>query len=311
MADGPTRTANAEGEEQVRSLLGSGVQADYPLAKLTSFKVGGPADYFATARTEADMARLVRGAWQLGLAVFIMGNGSNILLADGGIRGLVIRNLCSGVEHTEEDGRLRVAAESGAMLPRVGHEAIKRCYYDLVYATGIPGTVGGAVMSNAGAYGWCMADSLAWVRFLARDGSIQTLPAQECELRYRHSRFKDTGEVVLAAGFQLCQREEIAKAGELNRKRRDTQPLTLPNAGSMFKNPAAGAAGLLIEQAGLKGHRIGNAQISDKHANFIVNLGEATAADVRALIELAQATVKEPLELEVQLVGDWPETDGR
>ncbi|HEX6511417.1 MAG TPA: UDP-N-acetylmuramate dehydrogenase, partial [Chloroflexota bacterium] len=202
---------------------------------------------------------------------------------------------------------LRIEAEAGAMLPRVAHEAIKHGYFDLVYATGIPGTVGGAVMSNAGAYGWCMADSLRWVRFLARDRTVQTMPVEQCELRYRHSRFKDTGEIVLAAGFELCQREQTARAAELNRKRRETQPLTLPNAGSMFKNPPGAAAGYLIEQAGLKGRRIGNAQISDKHANFIVNLGGARARDVRELIELAQRTVKEPLELEVQLVGDWSE----
>lgn len=279
--------------------LGPGVQANYPLAKLTSFKVGGPADYFATARSEDDMVRLVRTAWGLGLAVFIMGNGSNILLSDAGIRGLVIRNLCADVNFEDN----RVEAGSGAMLPRVGHEAIKRGYFDLVYATGIPGTVGGAVMSNAGAYGWSMADSLSWVRFLARDGSVQTLPVAECQLRYRHSRFKDTGEIVLAAGFELRQREETAKAAELNRKRRETQPLTMPNAGSMFKNPPGTAAGFLIEQAGLKGFRIGIAQISDKHANFIVNVGGASAQDVLALIRLAQEKVKEPLELEVQLVG--------
>jgi UDP-N-acetylmuramate dehydrogenase len=299
------RPRSSKGEADVVQALGPGVQVEYPLAKLTSFKVGGPADYFATARTEAEMARLVRGAWGLGLPVFIMGNGSNILLADRGIRGLVIRNLCGSVAYSEDDSRLKVEAESGAMLPRVGHEAIKRRYYDLVYATGIPGTVGGAVMSNAGAYGWCMADSLAWVRFLARDGSVETLPSDRCELRYRHSRFKDTGEIVLAAGFELCQRQETAKAAELNRKRRETQPLTLPNAGSMFKNPPGTAAGYLIEQAGLKGHRAGNAQISDKHANFIVNLGGASAHDVRTLIELAQSTVKNQLELEVQMVGDW------
>jgi UDP-N-acetylmuramate dehydrogenase len=285
--------------------LGPGVQADYSLASLTSFKVGGPADFFATARSEANMVELVRSAWELELPVFILGNGSNILLADKGIRGLVIRNMCTSVRHAERDGVLQTEAEAGAMLPRVGHEAIKRGYFDLVYATGIPGSVGGAVMSNAGAYGWSMADSLNWVRYLARSGSVATLPTPECGFRYRHSRFKETGEVVLAAGFELRQREETAKAAELNRKRRDTQPLTTPNAGSMFKNPPTAAAGYLIEQAGLKGHRIGNAQISDKHANFIVNLGGATAADVRALIELAQATVKEPLELEVQLVGDW------
>src|SRR5439155_13073641 len=148
----------AVGEEQILAALGPGVEAHYPLAKLTSFKVGGPADLFATARTQADMVRLVRGAWELGLPVFIMGNGSNILLADKGIRGLVIRNLCAAVNYREQGDKLTVEAESGAMLPRVGHEAIKRGYYDLVYATGIPGTVGGAVMSNAGAYGWCMAE---------------------------------------------------------------------------------------------------------------------------------------------------------
>lgn len=292
-------------EPAVLEALGPGVQADYPLAKLTSFKVGGPADYFATARTEPDMARLVRAAWHLGLSVFVMGNGSNILLADRGIRGLVIRNMCAAVTYMENGDKLTIEAESGAMLPRVGHEAIKRRYYDLVYATGIPGTVGGAVMSNAGAYGWCMADSLTWIRFLAQDGSIQTLPASDCELRYRHSRFKDTGEVVLAAGFTLTQHQETARAAELNRKRRDTQPLTMPNAGSMFKNPPGTAAGYLIEQAGLKGRRIGNAQISEKHANFIVNLGGASACDIRDLIQLTRDTIQEPLELEVQLVGDW------
>jgi UDP-N-acetylmuramate dehydrogenase len=285
--------------------LGPGVRADYPLASLTSFKVGGPADFFATARSEAEMVELVRRAWGLELPVFVLGNGSNILLADKGIRGLVVRNMCASVRHSEHEGMLEVEAEAGAMLPRVGHEAIKRGFFDLVYATGIPGSVGGAVMSNAGAYGWSMADSLAWVRFLARSGSVETLAVGECGFRYRHSRFKETGEVVLAAGFSLRQREETTKAGELNRKRRDTQPLTMPNAGSMFKNPPSAAAGYLIEQAGLKGHRIGKAQISEKHANFIVNLGGASAADVRGLIELAQARVSEPLELEVQLVGDW------
>lgn len=290
---------------EVLSRLGPGVEADYPLAKLTSFKVGGPADFFATARSEPDMERLVRRAWELGLTVFIMGNGSNILLADKGIRGLVVRNLCTAVKYSEESGCLNVEAEAGAMLPRIGHEAAKQGYFDLVYATGIPGTVGGAVMSNAGAYGWSMADSLDWVRFLARSGEVQTLPAGECELRYRHSRFKDTGEIVLAAGLRLRQREEAAKAAELNRKRRETQPLTMPNAGSMFKNPPGTAAGHLIEEAGLKGHQIGKAQISEKHANFIVNLGGARAQDVLKLIELAQSKVKEPLELEVQLVGDW------
>lgn len=291
--------------KEILEALGPGVEANFPLAKLTSFKVGGPADYFATARTEDNMVRLVRKAWELGLDVFIMGNGSNILLADKGIRGLVIRNLCASVRYDPGEAKLLVDAESGAMLPRVGHEAIKRGFYDLVYATGIPGTVGGAVMSNAGAYGWCVADSLTWVRFLGRNGAVQTLPPEACELRYRHSRFKHTREIVLAAGFELCQREETAKAVELNRKRRETQPLTLPNAGSMFKNPPGTAAGYVIEQAGLKGERIGNAQISEKHANFIVNLGGASANDVRALIELAQERVKEPLELEVQLVGEW------
>ncbi len=294
--------------------LGPGVEASYPLARLTSFKVGGPADFFATVRTEDALAGLVRKAWALDLPLFVMGNGSNILLADRGIRGLVIHNLCAEVTYEEsalnqDEGvpALLIAAQAGAMLPRVGREAIKRGYYDLVYATGIPGTVGGAVMSNAGAYGWCMADSLSWIRYLARDGEVRTIASGAAELRYRHSRFKDSGEIVLAAGFHLNQRREEARASELNRRRRETQPLTLPNAGSMFKNPPGTAAGALIEQAGLKGRRIGDAQISEKHANFIVNLGRATARDVKALIDLAQSSVKEPLELEVQLVGDWSE----
>ncbi|MDE3076980.1 MAG: UDP-N-acetylmuramate dehydrogenase, partial [Chloroflexota bacterium] len=200
---------------------------------------------------------------------------------------------------------LHVSAQSGAMLPRVAHEAIKRGFHDLVYATGIPGTVGGAVMSNAGAYGWCMARNLASVRYLASDGEVRSDPNERLELSYRHSRFKRTGEIVLAAELLLHQSEPPAKSGELNRKRRESQPLTMPNAGSMFKNPPNAAAGYLIEQAGLKGRRCGNAQISDKHANFIVNLGGAQAAEVLELIRIAQAAVKEPLELEVQLVGEW------
>ena len=163
--------------------LGPLVSADYPLAKLTSFKVGGPADFFAAVRAEGDFVDLVRKAWALDLPVFIMGNGSNILLADKGIRGLVIHNRCDGVTYESADEALVIAADAGAMLPRVAREAIKRGFHDLVYATGIPGTIGGAVMSNAGAYGWCMGDNLSSVRFLARDGAVRTEPAADVGLR--------------------------------------------------------------------------------------------------------------------------------
>ncbi|MHB8618387.1 MAG: UDP-N-acetylmuramate dehydrogenase [Chloroflexota bacterium] len=286
--------------------------------------MGGPADFFATARSETEMADFVRRAWALSMPVFVMGNGSNILLADKGIRGLVIRNLCTAVTYERADGEARarhlrpdplptvegdglvVRAESGAMLPRLGREAIKLGFHDLVYATGIPGTVGGAVMSNAGAYGWCMGDNLRAVRYLARDGQIRTAGRAELGLGYRQSRFKASGEIVLGAELGLCRTEAPERSAELNRKRRESQPLTMPNAGSMFKNPPDAAAGHLIEQAGLKGRRAGNAQISEKHANFIVNLGGARATDVLSLIELARSSVNQPLELEVRLVGEWP-----
>jgi len=295
--------------------LGPAVQPDYPLAPLTSLKVGGPADFFATARTEPELRELVSRAWEIDLPLLILGNGSNVLLADRGFRGLVIHNRCgamssqlapapaAGCESTDQE--LCVLAQAGAMLPRVAHEAIKQGFHDLVYATGIPGSVGGAVFSNAGAYGWCLADNLSAVRYLARDGQIRTAPASELELRYRYSRFRETGEVVLGVTLRLHQREAAAQSAELNRQRRQSQPLQLPNAGSMFKNPAGASAGWLIEQAGLKGRRSGQAQISERHANFIVNLGGATAAEVLSLIRTAQAAVSEPLELEVQLLGEW------
>ncbi|MGH2470112.1 MAG: UDP-N-acetylmuramate dehydrogenase, partial [Chloroflexota bacterium] len=268
--------------------LGPAVQDDYPLAPLTSLKVGGPADFFATARAEAELRELVCRAWEIDLPLLMLGNGSNVLLADRGFRGLVIHNRCAAVNSqlspeaagVAVDQALCVQAQAGAMLPRIAHEAIKQGFHDLVYATGIPGSVGGAVFSNAGAYGWCLADNLSAVRYLARDGQVCTAPAAELELRYRHSRFRETGEVVLGATLQLHQREALAQSAELNRRRRQSQPLQLPNAGSMFKNPDGAAAGWLIEQAGLKGQRSGQAQISARHANFIVNLGGATAADV-------------------------------
>jgi len=288
----------------------------------TSFRIGGPADLYAVAVSARELVEIVSLAQKHGIPYLIIGRATNILVADKGIRGLVIEN--GGQETCFEDDvsfdgpQDRVLyAESGALLGNLARESAERGLGGLGWAVGIPGSVGGAIVGNAGAYGGYISDVTRKVTVLTADGTVQELSAKEMGFGYRTSRFKgqvtknEKQEVILAAEFTLCPESAhvlAEKMADYTRRRAESQP-TEPSAGSIFKRTEQYPAGFLIEQAGLKGMRIGGAQISPKHANFFVNLGGARAADVRALIDLAREQVwkqfGQQLELEIELVGEW------
>jgi UDP-N-acetylmuramate dehydrogenase len=279
-----------------------------PLAKYTSMRVGGPADYYVEPADRDDAVEIVRYFEQQHIPFMMLGRGSNLLISDDGIRGAAI-NLEAGLASIRKEGDF-VIAESGARLTKLVDFCIQQGSAGVEMLAGIPGTVGGAVVMNAGAHGGETSDHLIDVE-IYREKKVQRIQKQDAQFSYRHSGFEH--DMVLSATFLL----PMGDKEELNRRRRElilrrneTQPLELPNSGSMFKNPSHSYAARLIEQAGLKGKRVGQAQISEKHANFIVNLGDAKAADVLRLIELARRTVYQNagiyLELEVKLIG-FPE----
>jgi UDP-N-acetylmuramate dehydrogenase len=279
----------------------------------TSFHIGGPADLYAIATSAHELVELVSLARKHDIPYFIIGRATNILVADKGIRGLVIEN--GGQEICFEDDVV-LYAESGVLLENLARESARRGLGGLEWAVGIPGSAGGAIVGNAGAYGGYISDVARRVTVLATDGTAHELSAKEMGFAYRTSRFKGQmakgeQEVILAAEFML-RLEPVQvlaeKMADYTRRRAESQP-TEPSAGSIFKRTEQYPAGFLIEQAGLKGMRIGGAQISPKHANFFVNLGGARAADVKALIDLAREQVwkqfGQQLELEIELVGEW------
>jgi len=303
---------------------------DEPLAPHTTFRAGGPADLFVEAKTISKLVEYVRLARQHGVPVFILGNGSNILVRDGGIRGLVIENHCNEFAlDLKNPERALLTAESGASLPGIANRLARQGWSGLEWAIGVPGTVGGAVVGNAGAHGGAIADNVIAVSILDAAGARQQLPKTECAFGYRTSRFKRSkGEIVLRAEFEMRRDDPpacIARMNAYTEHRRRTQP-TEASVGSMFKNPPddpsaeftlrsgevlrASSAGRLIEQAGLKGTRVGNIEVSRVHANFFVNLGGGTASQVLALVEFVRNKVKAEfgieLELEIEVVGNEP-----
>ena len=289
-----------------------GVEA--PLAPLTTLRVGGPADRLAEVRDRDTLLALLRIARQAAVPVFVLGNGSDLVVADAGIRGLVIRNRAKEVTITDT----LVEADAGSPMAML----VKRCTVEglagLEFGISIPGTLGGAVWANAGAHEGEMADVLDWVE--AWDPSSDTvarLAAADCGFAYRESRFKHSGEVVVAAAVRLRHGDADAIAATVaghQAKRQATQPLADQNAGSVFRNPPGDFAGRLIESAGLKGHRVGSAMVNTLHANFIVTDRGGRAADVRALGDHVRATVADrfgvQLAYEIEFVGDWPAAAG-
>ncbi|MBI5651695.1 MAG: UDP-N-acetylmuramate dehydrogenase [Chloroflexi bacterium] len=297
--------------------MGSRAQTNVPLAPRVTLRVGGVAELFVEAKTIAELIECVQLAREHAVPFFILGNGSNILVRDGGIRGLTIENQCAEFSLDVTDSILSV--ESGASLPGIANRLARQGWSGLEWAIGIPGTFGGAIVGNAGAHGGTMADNLLRVTILDANGDVLELPKTNCAFEYRASRFKRAGgEIVLRAQIEMTRDDPqvcIARMNQYTEHRRRTQP-TEPSVGSMFKNPPgdpsaplrASFAGQLIEQAGLKGARIGNVAVSRVHANFFVNLGGATARDVLQLVDLVRDQVREQfgieLELEIQVVGE-------
>lgn len=304
--------------DEIEAALGGQAVRGEPLSRHTTLRIGGPADLFVPAASASALHDLVLLARRLEVPYLVLGAGSNVLVSDAGFRGLVILNKARRFEfQTAQAPAPRVRVESGVILPSLARECIRHGLAGLEWAVGVPGTVGGAVVGNAGAHGGDIAQSLVSAKILDSDGNVRNWPTQELQFGYRTSRLKsqaahpESRPVVLEAELELKQaaRQELeAKAAEYAEKRRRTQP---PGAsvGSMFKNPPGDYAGRLVEAAGLKGARVGEAEISSVHANFFVNLGAASAADVYSLASQARKEVAArfgvTLELEIQLVGEW------
>ncbi|MEE8826210.1 MAG: UDP-N-acetylmuramate dehydrogenase [Eubacteriales bacterium] len=288
------------------------VMRSEPMANHTTFRIGGPADWFITPKTIDEASALIRSLRRDGIPFFVMGNGSDLLVSDAGFRGVVIQ-FGRGMSAVTVDGTM-VHAESGALLSRIAAAAADASLTGFEFAGGIPGTLGGACIMNAGAYGGEMKQVVSSVTCLTADGDIHKIPAEELDFGYRHSRFSERGEIVLSADISLRPgiRSEIrARMDDLMQRRRSKQPLEMPSAGSTFKRPEGHFAGKLIMDAGLRGYRVGGAQVSEKHCGFVVNRGGATAADVLQLIRDVQARVYAQsgvrLEPEVRFLGDIPE----
>lgn len=281
---------------------------DEPMSRHTTFRVGGPADAFFMPENAAQVSSALDAARAANIPAVVIGNGSNLVVRDGGIRGLVIA-LGEGMSAVSREGDV-VSAQAGASLARVSAFAQANGLAGLEFASGIPGTLGGGCAMNAGAYGGQLSDVLIDARVLL-DGEERTLSRDALELGYRTSMPLRAGGVVLSARFALTPGDPEAIAAhmrELNARRREKQPLNYPSAGSVFKRPEGHFAGALIEQAGLKGRSVGGAQVSQKHAGFIVNAGDATASDILALIELVRREVEARsgvrLETEVRILGE-------
>ena len=297
--------------ETLCNMLGrENVSRDEPMSAHTTFRVGGPADYFVTPRSEEALAELAAFATKEGLPHYILGNGSNLLVGDKGYRGVMIQ-VGKGFDGVSVEGEM-VYAQAGISLARLALAARQSSLSGLEFASGIPGTLGGAVMMNAGAYGGEMKQVVVSVRALAQSGEIREIPAEGLELGYRTSIFARNGDVILGAVLKLEKGDgdQIQKnMDELKRRRVEKQPLEYPSAGSTFKRPEGHFAGKLIEEAGLRGFSVGGAQVSEKHCGFVVNKGGATAADIASLMDQVAERVERHsgvrLRPEVRRVGEF------
>ena len=273
-----------------------------PMKAHCSFRTGGPAAAFLVPEDEGSMLKLLAVLSENEIPFIVLGNGTNVVFRDESLPYCIISTeKLQEISLTEEG---YVSAQAGAALSRVATFAYENSLTGMEFASGIPGSAGGGVLMNAGAYGGELKDIILSVRCCGKNGKyIQELPAEQCDFRYRHSLFQSGDYVILGAVFRLERGEKsgiAAKMKELNARRREKQPLDLPSAGSAFKRPEGHYAAALIEQCGLKGTAVGGAQVSEKHAGFIVNTGTATSADLEALLTLVSDTVKERTGIELQ-----------
>jgi len=292
--------------------LGDKVKENVSLAPYTSARIGGPADVLLTADTAAELARIVKLLWKNEMPFTLLGGGSNVLVSDRGVRGVVVLNRAKGVKFNTGD-QPSVTVESGVVFSNLANRCASKGLSGLEWAATVPGTVGGAVYGNAGAFGGDVAGNLILTELLTQENEKATFTVEQMGYGYRTSVLKrgEVKAIVLSAELALknSTKEDVTvKIQQFSAHRKATQP---PGAsmGSMFKNPPGDYAGRLIESAGLKGTRIGNAEISPLHGNFFINHANTKAEDIRALIELVQTTVKEKedvdLELEIELIGEW------
>lgn len=299
---------NIEALEKYALSLECSAEREVSMKNYTSFKVGGPAELFLSPEDAGQTAKLVRFCEKEEIPVFVLGKGSNLLVSDRGIKGAVIyTGKQCGISLVDEN---TVRAQSGASLAQLCTFALENSLSGLEFAYGIPGTVGGAVFMNAGAYGGEMKDVLLNSEYVSTDGTSGELDNEAMELSYRHSAYENSNLVITAASVRLApaDRNEIKSTmNDILARRKEKQPLEYPSAGSTFKRPEGNFAGALIEQCGLKGVSVGGAQVSEKHAGFIINCGGATAADILSLIKHVQARVKAQtgvsLETEIRLIG--------
>jgi UDP-N-acetylmuramate dehydrogenase len=299
--------------QKLQDELGTAVQFDAVLSRYTSARIGGPAEALITVRSAEELAHAARGLWKLGLNFKVLGGGSNVLVADAGVEGAVILNRARETHFMDQGKGLFASAESGAVLGTVARLAAERGWSGLEWAATVPGTVGGAVVGNAGAHGGDMSSSITVAEILQHNGQIESWSVARLDFGYRTSALKRNRKqfVVLEAtfGFDASTPNECkGKIRTFLDQREKTQP-TGASMGSMFKNPTGDYAGRLIEAAGLKGMQAGGVSISEKHANFFINEGEGRAADVYELITMARDAVQEQfgieLELEIELLGNW------
>ena len=295
--------------------LGANVLFDEPMWRHTTFRIGGPVDALVTVETEDQIKRVVQWAEKGGRRIMILGGGSNLLVRDGGLRGLMLK--LAGDFKTirlvseENEGSVTIEAGAAVLLRRLGRYALDHGLAGLNFALGIPGTVGGALRMNAGAWGGCMADRTSLIRVLNPGGELTTLDRDQLRFSYRQLALEERA-IILGGQFKLNRGDPEAlrsEAVKMQERRKSTQPLSLPSAGSIFRNPPKGkTAGELIDRAGLKGRRVGDAEVSDKHANFIVNKGRARASEVLSLIGIIQKAVFEKfgvqLQTEVTIIGE-------
>lgn len=279
------------------------------MKKHTSFKLGGNADILIVPSNEEEVCEVIKLCKKFNYPFFVMGNGSNLIVKDGGIRGLVIK-MTENFSKINITGEI-VESDSGVLLSKLSKFAMKNDLSGIEFAEGIPGTLGGAVIMNAGAYNGEMKDVVVKTRYIDKNGDVQTIEGEEHKFSYRSSYIQKESGIILKSWLKLKKgnKEQIAKEmNEFSKRRRDKQPLEMPSAGSVFKRPEGYFAGKLIEDCGLRGFTIGEAQVSEKHCGFIVNKGNASSEDVIKLIKHIQNCVKNKynviLETEVKIVGE-------
>ena len=280
-----------------------------PMSAHTTFRIGGPADMFVSVRSISEVRELIKAVKETMTPFMVIGNGSNMLVSDKGIRGLVI-HIGKDLSDISVSGNI-ITAQAGALMSKVASEALRAELTGFETLSGIPGSLGGGLFMNAGAYGGEIKNVVKSVTYIDESGEIYTVSNEECKFSYRHSIFCDGGKYILSAELELKKGDpsEIKAAmDDYNNRRKEKQPLSMPSAGSTFKRPEGYFAGRLIEDCGLKGYRVGGAMISDLHAGFVVNTGNATASDVMTLIDDVRDMVRKKfgveLEPEVRLIGE-------